>query len=136
MILVSSILFKIHTKQLINKNHKVIGTWIWAVETIAGESDRANCYLALLGRNDRRREQRGRLLPETVCLHNVKVCGGSDSVVANDGRADCCGRSQPGPSENGQSGGDNVRLLDISAHFPPVTESVLMYDHFLVTLAI
>ena len=41
-----------------------------------------------------------------------------------------------GPSENGQSGGDNVGFQDISAHFSPVTESVLMYDHFLVTLEI
>ena len=30
----------------------------------------------------------------------------------------------------------NVWLQDISAHFLPVTESLLMYDHFLVTLAI
>ena len=132
----SSILLKIHTIKLINKNYKVIGTWIWAVEIIAGENDGANCYPALLGRNDHRRERRGRLLPWTVCLHNVNVCGGSDGVVANDGRSDCSGRSQPGPSDNGQSGGGNVRLLDISAHSPPVTESVLMYDHFLVTLAI
>ena len=41
-----------------------------------------------------------------------------------------------GPSENWQSGGGNVGFQDISAHFSPVTESVLMYDHFLVTLAI
>ena len=136
MISVSSILFKIHTKQLITKNHKAIGTRIWAVETISGESDRANCYLALLGRNDCRREQRGRLLPETVCLHNVNVCGGSDGAVANGGRAVFFERSQQGPSENGQSGGGNVGLLDIYAHFSPLTESVLMYDHFLVTLAI
>ena len=47
-----------------------------------------------------------------------------------------CGRYQWGPSENGQSGGDNVGFQDISAHFFPVTESVLMYDHFIVTLAI
>ena len=78
----------------------------------------------------------GRLLPGTVCLQVILVCGGSDGVVANGGRADCCGRSQQGPSENGQSGGDNVGLQDISAHFPPVTDIVLMYDHFLVTLAI
>ena len=64
------------------------------------------------------------------------MCGGSDGVVANGGRADCCGRSQQGPAENGQSGGDNVGLQDIYVHFFPVTESVLMYDHFFVTLAI
>ena len=56
MILVASVLFKIHTKKLITKKHKAIGTWHWAVETIAGESGKVNCYLALLGRNDCRRE--------------------------------------------------------------------------------
>ena len=30
----------------------------------------------------------------------------------------------------------NVGLQEISTHFFPVTESVLMYDHFLVSLAI
>ena len=93
-------------------------TWHCLVETIARESKGADCYLRLF------------------CLHNVKVCGRSDGTGANDGRGDCCGRSQQGPSENGQSGGGNVGLLEISAHFSPVTESVLMYDHFLVTLAI
>ena len=78
----------------------------------------------------------GRLLPGTVCLQNVQVCVSSYGVVANDGRADCYGRSQQGPSENRQSGGGNVVLQDIYAHFSPVTESVLMYDYFLVTLAI
>ena len=56
--------------------------------------------------------------------------------MANGGRADCCGRSKRGPAENGQSGGGNVGLQDISAHIFPVAESVLMYDHFIVTLAI
>ena len=56
--------------------------------------------------------------------------------MANGGRANCYGRSQQGPAENGQSGGGDVGLQDISAHFFPVTESVLMYDHFLVTLLI
>ena len=37
-----------------------------AVEKIAVESDGANCYLALGGRNDRRREQKTRLLPGTA----------------------------------------------------------------------
>ena len=124
MILVSSVLFKIKTKQLITKEHKTNETCAWEVETIAGEIKGADCYLALLGRNNRRREQRGRLLPGTVCLQNILVCGGSDGVVANGGRADCCGRSQGGPAENGQSGGGNVGLQDISAHFSPVTESV------------
>ena len=32
--------------------------------------------------------------------------------------------------------GGNVGLQDISSHFFPMTESVLMYDHFLVTLPI
>ena len=86
------------------------------VETIAGESDEADRYLALIGRNGCRREQRGQLLPGTVCLHNIQVCGGSDGVVANGGRADCCGRSQRVPSENGRIGGGNVGLQDISAH--------------------
>ena len=36
------------------------------VEKFAGESDGAGCYLALGGRNNRRREQRGRLLPVTA----------------------------------------------------------------------
>ena len=132
----SSVLFNIHTKQLITKKHKAIGTWIWAVETISGESDRADYYLALFGRKNHSREQTGRLLPGTVCLQNISVCGGSDGVVANGGRADCCGRSQWVPSKNRRSGGGNVGLQDISTHFLPVTESVLMYDHFLVTLAI
>ena len=90
----------------------------------------------MLGRNDRMRDRRGQLLPGTVFLQKSLVCGGSDGVVANGGRADCCRRFQRGPAENGQSGGGNVGLQDISEHFPPVTESVLMYDHFLVTLAI
>ena len=123
-------------KKLITKKHKAIDTCDWAVETIAGESDGAHCYLALLGRNYRRREQRGRLLPGTVCLQNILVCGGSEGVVANGGRADCCGKSQQGPAENGQSGGGNVGLQENSAHILPVAESVLMYDHFIVTLAI
>ena len=76
------------------------------------------------------------MLPGTVCLHNIYVCGGSDGVVDNGGRADCCRRSQRGSSENGQSGGGNVGLQEISAHFPPVTEIVLIYNQFLVTLAI
>ena len=75
-----------------------------AMETITGESDRADCYLALGGRNDHRREQQGWLLPGTVCQHNNSVCGGSDGVVANGGRVDFCGRSQRVPSENGRSG--------------------------------
>ena len=87
-------------------------------------------------RNNTRRELQGRLLPGTFFLQNILVCGGSDGVVANDGRADCCGISQQGPSENGQSGGVNVGLRTSPHTFPPVTESVLMYDHFLVTLAI
>ena len=136
MILGSSVLFKIHTQKLITKKHKVIGTWHWAVETISGESGKADCYLALLGRNDIRREQRGRLLPGTVCLQNVYAGDDSDGVVANDGRADCCGISQQGASENGQSGGVNVGLQDISAHFSPVTDIVLMYDHFIVSFEI
>ena len=86
--------------------------------------------------NDRRREQRGRLLLDTVCLQNISVCGGSDVVVASCDSADCCSRSQRGPSENRRSGGGNVGLQDISAHFFPVSESVLIYDHFLVTIAI
>ena len=57
-------------------------------------------------------------------------------VVANGGRADFCGISQQGLSENGQSGGGNVWLQEISVHFFPVTESLLMYDIFLVTLEI
>ena len=121
---------------MITKKHKAIGTWHWAVETIAGESGKSDCYLALIGRNDRRRERRGRLLPGTVCLQNISVCGGSDGVVANGGRADCYGRSQQVPAENGKSGGGNVGLQDISTHFFPVTESLLMYYHFIVTLAI
>ena len=136
MILVSSVLFKIHTKQLIIKKHKALGTCDWGVETITGESDRAHCYLALLSRNNRRREQRGRLLPGTVCLQNILVCGGSDGVVTNGGRADCFRRYQRVPDENGQSGGGNVGLQDIYSQFPPVTESVLMHYHFIVTLAI
>ena len=56
--------------------------------------------------------------------------------MANGGRADCCGKSKRGPDENGQSGGGNVGLQDISAHFSPVMDIILMYDHFLVTLAI
>ena len=47
-------------------------------------------------------------------------------VVANGGRADCCGRSQRWPSENKQSGGGNVWLQEISAHFFPVTDNLLM----------
>ena len=136
MILLSSVLFKIHTKKLITKKNKAIGTWRWAVEKITGESGKSDCYLELRVRNDRRREQRGRLLPGTFCLQNILGCGGSDGVVANGGIDDCCRRYQQGPSENGQSGGGNVGLQDISAHFFPVTESVLMYDHFLVTFAI
>ena len=119
MILVSSVLFKIHTKQFITKEHKAIGTCAWEVETITGESDGAHCYLEVLGRINRRREQRGRLLPGTVCLQNILVCGGSDGVVANGGRSNCCGRSQQGPAENGQSGGYNVGIQDIPAHFFP-----------------
>ena len=76
------------------------------------------------------------MLPGTVFLQNVQVCGGSDGVVANDGRADCYRGSQQGPSENRQSGSGIVGLQDISAHFSPVMESMLMYDHFLVTLVI
>ena len=34
-----------------------------AVETIAGEIDGDNCYLALGGRNNHRRDLRGQLLP-------------------------------------------------------------------------
>ena len=86
------------------------------VETIAGESDGANCYLALGDRNGRGRERRGQLLPGTVFQQNNLVYGGSDGVVANGGRDDFCGRSQRGPSENGQSGGGNVGLQDISTH--------------------
>ena len=72
MILVSYVLFKIHTKNKFNtKKHKAIGTLHWAVETIAGESGKADSYLALLVINDLRREQRGQLLPGTVCLKNV-----------------------------------------------------------------
>ena len=56
--------------------------------------------------------------------------------MANGGRYDCCEESQQGPSDNGQSVGGNVWLQDISAHFSPVMDSFLMYDHFLVTLAI
>ena len=56
--------------------------------------------------------------------------------MANGGRDDCCGRSQRVTADNGQTGGGNVGLQDISAHFFPVRESVLMYDHFIVTLAI
>ena len=108
MILVSYVLFKIHTKKLITRKHKAIGTWHWAVETIAGDNDGSDCYLALLGRNDRRRERRGRLLPGTVGLQNITVCDGSDGVVANGDRDDCCGRSQQGPDDNGQSG--NVKI--------------------------
>ena len=78
----------------------------------------------------------GRLLPGTVCLQKVQVCGGSDGVMSNGGRADCCGRSQQGPSENGQSGGGNVGLQNIYAHFSPVTEIVLWYDNFIVSFAI
>ena len=118
------------------KKNKAIGTWHWMVETIAGQSGKADCYLALLGRNDRRRQQWGRLLPGTVCLQNFQLCGGSDGVVANGDRADCCERSQRKPYKNRQSGGGNVGLQDISAKCSAVTESVLMYDHFLVTLAI
>ena len=61
---------------------------------------------------------------------------GSDGVVANGVRADCCEPSQQGPSDNGQSVSGNVWLQYISAHFFLVTESLLMYYHFLVTLAI
>ena len=74
---------------MITKKHKTIGNWHWAVETITRESDKANCYLALLGKNNCKREQRGRMLPDTVCLQNILVCGGSDGVVDNGGRADC-----------------------------------------------
>ena len=56
--------------------------------------------------------------------------------MANGGRADCCRRYKQGPSENGQSGGDNFGFQDIFAHFLPVTERVLMYDYFIVTLAV
>ena len=37
-----------------------------AVETIAGEIDGADCYLALGGRNDHRRKRQGWLLPGTI----------------------------------------------------------------------
>ena len=37
-----------------------------AAETIAVESDGSNCYLALGGRNDCRRERRGQMLPCTA----------------------------------------------------------------------
>ena len=58
-------------KTIITKKHKDIGTWHWAVEKISGESGKADCYLALLGRNDRRKERRVQILPGTVCLQNV-----------------------------------------------------------------
>ena len=80
---------RITQKQLITKKHKDIGTWHCAVETIAEESRKADCYLALLGRIYHRRERRGKLSPGTVCLQNVQLNGGSDGVVANGGRADC-----------------------------------------------
>ena len=76
------------------------------------------------------------MLPGNVFLQKISVCGGSDGVVANGGRADCYGIYQQVPADNGQSGGGNDWLQDISAHFLPVTESLLMYDNFLVTLAI
>ena len=93
-------------------------TWHCSVETITGESDGANCYLGLFANR--------------TFWYVVAGIG----VLANGGRADCCGRSQRGPAENRQSGGGNVGLQDIYAHFLPVTESLLMYDHFLVALAI
>ena len=91
---------------------------------IAGESDGADCYLALGGRNDCRRERRGRLLPETFCQHNDLVCGSIDGVVANGERADFCGISQQGPSENRRSGGGNPWSSGNIRTLPPVTVSV------------
>ena len=91
---------------------------------MAGERDGADCYLALGGRNDRRRERRGQLLPGTVCQKNDLVCGGSDGVVANGGRSDYCGRSQQGPSENGQSGGGDGWASGHIRTLTPMTESV------------
>ena len=121
---------------MITKKHKAIGTQHWAVEKITGEIGNADFYQAMLGRNDRMRDRRGQLLPGTVFLQRIQVRGGSDGVVANGGRADCCERSKPGPAENGQSCGGNVGLQEISAQIFPMAESVLMYDHFIVTLAI
>ena len=71
IILVSSVLFNIYTKKWITKKHKAIGTWHRAVETIAEESIKADCYLVLLGRQKHRKEKRDGLLPGTVCLQNV-----------------------------------------------------------------
>ena len=95
-----------------------------AVETIAGESDGAKCYLALGGRKNRRRERQFWLLPGTFWRQNDLVCGGSDGVVANGGRANFCGRSQQGPWENGQSGGSNGGASGHLSTLPPTTESV------------
>ena len=48
------------------------------------------------------------MLPGNVCLQKISVCGGSDGVVANVGRADRCGIYQQGPTENRQSGSGKI----------------------------
>ena len=76
------------------------------------------------GRNELRRDRRGRLLPVNVLQHNDSVCGGIDGIVANTGRADFCWRPQREPWENGRSGGGNGGAWGHLRTLPPTSESV------------
>ena len=78
-----------------------------------------------VGRNERRKERLGWLLPGTVWQHNDSVCGGGNGVVANGGRADFTGDLNVGLERMGGRWLDKeialvvetVGIEDISAHF-------------------
>ena len=93
-------------------------TWHCSVEKIEGEGNGADCYLGLFA-------YRKFWYVVAVMVQWQMV---AELIVAGDLNRDLMRTGRVAVAE--------FELQDISAHFSPVTESVLMYDHFIVTLAI